>query len=251
MSKASHPVEDNVSSVKKETRAWRQDLTGRIFGKLTVLKRGDEYSKSGKFLWSCICECGATRSASTQNLKIGTAKECLACLHVTRVNRMTGTRHAATHGKSKTREFRIWRGLRQRCSDPNSPDWHKYGGRGITVDPKWDNSFLAFLSDVGLAPSPKHSIDRINNDGNYEPANCRWATPKEQCNNKRTNRIIEYRGKRQTVTEWTRELGFSITVLFKRLERMSIDDAFTRPMIRRNRKQQGCPQLLKGVVPSN
>lgn len=111
------------------------------------------------------------------------------------------------HGKSNLKEFRLWCGLKQRCNDINCSKYPIYGGRGIKVCERW-HSFENFISDMGPRPSPKHSIDRINNDGNYEPENCRWATVEEQSNNKRTTVRISFRGELVPLTIACRSLGF-------------------------------------------
>lgn len=108
----------------------------------------------------------------------------------------TGPRHFLCH----TRENSIWRAMRQRCSNPNDQDYSEYGGRGITICKEWA-SFAAFYRDMGPIPSPKHSIDRIDNDGNYEPGNCRWASPLEQQNNRRNNRHYDWNGQRMTAPQ--------------------------------------------------
>lgn len=121
-------------------------------------------------------------------------------------NIIAANKARATHGMWKSREYQIWRQMRDRCNNPNSRRYKNYGGRGITVCKRWD-SFERFYEDMGPAPSLLHTIERINNDGKYTPANCRWATPQEQANNRRTNKLITYRGKTQTIAQWARELG--------------------------------------------
>jgi len=110
------------------------------------------------------------------------------------------------HGKSKTREYRIWQNMRNRCYYLNSSEYNSHGGRGIIVCDRWKNSFLNFLEDMGL--SNGLSIDRINNDGNYEPSNCRWATPAQQSLNTRRNHLLTYKGVTKTIKEWNIEKGF-------------------------------------------
>lgn len=113
----------------------------------------------------------------------------------------------------------------QRCTNPNNPQYSSYGGRGITVCDRWRHSFENFLADMGPRPSDKHSIDRIDNDGNYEPGNCRWATQREQCRNKRSNRIIEFDGVRLPVVDWAERLGVPVEMLRGRIKQGWSDEA--------------------------
>jgi len=121
-----------------------------------------------------------------------------------------------THGMTGSAEHRIWVQMRYRCSAPASADFDRYGGRGIKVDPRWD-SFEAFIADVGPRPSRRHTLDRIDNDGDYAPENCRWATNREQSRNKRTSSVLVFNGRRQTVTDWAEELGISRSTIYMRL----------------------------------
>ena len=123
-----------------------------------------------------------------------------------------------THGMHGTSEYRSWENMRQRCFNPNHKRYSDYGSRGITISDRWKNSFTNFFADMGLKPSPKHSIDRIDNDGNYSAKNCRWATPKEQANNQRSNRLITIGCVTLNVTQWAREMGFNTTVIYTRLK---------------------------------
>lgn len=107
-----------------------------------------------------------------------------------------------THGKSCTRAYNIWHVMRSRCLRPNDIGFSLYGGRGITVCEEWRTDFLQFLADMGEPPTPKHSIDRIDSNGNYEPSNCRWATPKQQARNRSNNTHIEINGVSKTLAEW-------------------------------------------------
>lgn len=122
------------------------------------------------------------------------------------------------HGilKSRTPEYRVWIGIRRRCFDPSREKYHLYGGRGITVCQRWNESFDDFLSDMGHRPSPKHQIDRINTDGNYEPSNCRWATVTEQIRNRRNSLVVTAFGKTLTIAEWSEITGLSYpAILFR------------------------------------
>ena len=115
------------------------------------------------------------------------------------------------HGQSNTPTYRSWRGMLNRCRNPNSTQFGRYGSRGISVCDRWLTDFAAFVEDVGERPSSLHSIERINNDGNYEPGNCRWATMVEQENNKSSNVIVTYRGERMTVSQAWRRAGLIIS----------------------------------------
>ena len=155
-----------------------KDLTGKQFGRLTVQHRA-ENAADGHSRWLCVCSCGQSITVNSNNLKTPGIKSC-GCVTKERVSQLN-----LTHGKTKTKEFKTWDSMKQRCTNPKSDSYKDYGGRGITVCERWMNSFENFLADMGAAPSKSHSIDRINVDGNYEPSNCKWSTAKEQRANQR------------------------------------------------------------------
>lgn len=165
-------------------RPVRLDLTGKkIPGSLwTVIDRNFDQTRKptdrGVF-WNCVCECGQKRVIKTGNLVYGLSKSC-GC----RVPALT-SKAKTVHGKSRTQIYRCWINMKCRCTLPGHTEWINYGGRGITVCPQWMDSFETFYADVGDPPSKKHTLDRINVDGNYEPGNVRWATRAEQALNKR------------------------------------------------------------------
>lgn len=138
-----------------------------------------------------------------------------------------------THGQTSggyTPEYRAWLHIRNRCFNPNVEKFKNHGGRGITVCPKWRDSFEAFFQDVGKRPSPRHTIDRIDNDGNYEPGNCRWATQTEQQNNKRNNIKIVVSNRELTLKEACKDVGVDYRFVWLRLKRgYSLQDAFSKP----------------------
>ena len=123
------------------------------------------------------------------------------------------------HGMTKTPEYDAWDGMKQRCFNPNHKRYSDWGGRGITVCDRWKNSFENFLADMGSKPTAKHSIDRIDNDGDYCPGNCRWATKAEQENNKRNNRLITIEDVTLTITQWEKKMGYGENVILMRLKR--------------------------------
>jgi hypothetical protein len=201
------------------------DHTGETFGRLTVIRRVPEEPKHhGKTAWECRCACGGTTIVVAPSLLNGLTKSC-GCLK----KEVTGDRWR-THGRTKTREYKSWSGAKTRCFNPKNPAWNHYGGRGITMCGEWRESFEAFLRDMGPCP-PGYSIDRVNNDGDYESGNCRWAPDSQQANNKRANHFIEHAGRRMTISEWDRELGFPKGTLKQRLSRgWPIDRALTEPL---------------------
>lgn len=148
-----------------------QDLSGQVFGKLTVLKRIGTTTKRSA-LWKCKCECGRTTAVITRDLNSGNTRSC-GCLHQP---------HGHARKNKLTPEFRSWQQMLERCNRPKHKSYAYYGGRGITVCPEWLD-FAQFIKDVGYKPTPQHTLDRINNDGNYEPGNVRWATRWEQAHN--------------------------------------------------------------------
>ena len=193
-----------------------EDLTGRRYGKLEVLERVcNDSSRNAR--WLCRCDCGIKTTASGSVLRSG--KKSCVCLR--------GEPHGETH--PETVEYRAWCAMIGRCHNPNVPQFKHYGGRGIRVSDEWRESYLAFLAHVGRRPSDKHSIDRINNDGNYEAGNVQWATRDVQNNNTRSNVWIEYGGKRMTAAQWDRELGFAGgTVACRIISGMSVERALSR-----------------------
>lgn len=202
-------------------------LIGKKFNRLTILffvvKRVNIPH------YQCKCDCGKETLVSIYEIINNKTKSC-GCLLEENQKRGNLIHGEAKRGNWK-KEFRVWVNIRQRCYNTNCKAYKNYGGRGIIVCERWMISFQDFLQDIGRAPSPDHSLERIDNDGNYEPGNCKWVTRKEQNNNTRRNFFIEYMGRTQTCAQWCEELGLNYDRVHQRIRRWgySVDKAFTKP----------------------
>lgn len=193
------------------------DLTGLRFGKLTAMEY-ESVADARKRAWRCACDCGGIAYVAAYKLKRGIAQAC-AC----------GNPATKTHGQTKTRAFKIWRGMLDRCLNVKSKDFCKYGAAGITVDSRWQN-FENFLADMGQ-PGPGKSLDRKNGALGYSPGNCRWATITEQNRNRHNVRSITVAGVTGSILEWSAATGISTGTIHNRIRRgMSPEDAVTLPI---------------------
>ena len=156
-----------------------KNLAGQRFERLTALRPIKKRANSGQIVWECICDCGKQHFVRSDSLRDGSVKSC-GCLQ-----KEIAKRHNTQHKMAKTSIYKRWQQMIQRCENPKDPSYKNYGGRGILVCERW-NEFKRFLEDMGERPAGL-TLDRENNDGNYEPKNCRWATRKEQNQNKRNN----------------------------------------------------------------
>lgn len=181
-----------------------KDMLGQRFTRLLVVSRAGS-DRNGNALWNCDCDCGKKTVSHGFSLRNGAAKSC-GCL--------TGEQLAArnrTHEKSGCPEYMVWAHMLQRCNNPNTAFYHRYGGRGIAVCDRWA-VFEKFYKDMGARPTPNHTIERKNRNGNYEPDNCCWATTKEQNNNKCNNHYVEYQGREMSLTTAIETAGSGISL---------------------------------------
>ena len=182
------------------------------------------------------CDCGLIKKINIYNVSNSHTKSC-GCL-----NKEVLIKNKTTHGHCRkmkvSKEYTTWQALRNRCYAEKDLSYKDYGERGIIVCDRWNESFENFYKDMGDAPSKKHSIDRIDNNGNYEPSNCRWATKTEQNRNTRRNNYITYNGETKCVSEWAEIIGLSVATIYLRINRRkwSIEKAFSTPNIKENPK---------------
>lgn len=202
-----------------------KDLTGQKFGRLEVIGIDDNGDR--KTNWICQCDCGAIKSVRSDSLQNGAVKSC-GCLKKEQ-DRQNLTKHHS-HKQSGTRLYQIWVGLKGRCQNENNARYSNYGGRGISVCEEWNKSFQAFYDwSLENGYDETLTIDRIDNDGNYAPANCHWATIEEQCNNRRTNVVIKIGNAEKTLTQWCDifEVDYkTIYARYRRNEYSTIHDLF-------------------------
>jgi len=201
------------------------DLTGQTFERWLVIERADMKTTDGKTLWRCRCACGTLRSVREKSLRQGTSRSC-GCW----AKEQTGQR-VRTHGLSHLPEYWAWHNMCRRCTRPDDPAFPLYGGRGITVCPAWQKSFVQFYGDVGPRPSPKHSIERRDNDLGYTKDNAYWALANIQNRNKRSNRLLTFQGQTLCVRDWADMLGTRHQYLYARLKKgWSVEDTLTIPI---------------------
>lgn len=200
------------------------DLTGKRFNRLVVL--GYSHTDKKTAYWTCKCDCGKTATVRGKALKDNNTKSC-GCL------KNEGPIHFK-HGHSGTPTYDSWYAMIRRCTNPNDQAHPYYGGRGITVCDKW-LTIDGFIEDMGERPYGK-TLDRIDNNGNYELENCRWATKKEQGNNRRSNKLITYSGITLTLSQWAERVGISSQALHSRMFVCDwpIEKALTAPNRRRS-----------------
>lgn len=214
-----------MTQSKNTTKAVNRDprLVGKVFNRLTIVEIIPHRQGFRGTRWACRCACGGTTEASAVDIKFGSTTSC-GCHNGRR-----------THGMSvkRTSEYRSWECMNQRVNNSNNKKYGRYGGSGITIDPRWigKEGFANFLADMGSKPTPKHTIDRFPNPkGNYAPFNCRWATYAEQNRNTSQNRMITFNGRTLCLQDWAKELNTTFATIRYRVENWPLERALTEPV---------------------
>lgn len=210
------------------------DYIGKKYNRWTVLKyEGTNHLNKKQFL--CRCDCGNEKIVVLGNLKTGQSKSC-GCLND---EKRKGNTRNKKHGMSFSREYSTWRAMLDRCENKTYREYPDYGGRGIKICERW-HDFNNFYADMGARPKGM-TLDRIDNNGNYEPSNCRWATAKTQSNNRRSNTLITYKGRTQTLQQWADETGICSGTISQRIRKRgwSIEKALTTPSLIKRKKEVG------------
>lgn len=198
------------------------NLIGRKIERLIVT--GWAFCRNEDHYWFCCCSCGNVKCVYGDNLSRELIRSC-GCLR-RELSAAKALTHGHTVGRSDgiplTPEYACWLGMRVRCTNSGRHSYENYGGRGICVCERWD-SFEAFLADMGSRPTSSHSIERKDNSKGYEPDNCVWATDKDQCRNRRSNAVFEFRGRSQCVAAWAEEVGAKYHTVYARYKRGTLD----------------------------
>lgn len=209
------------------------DITGERYGKLVAICATTERTKNGGVIWLFKCDCGKSKCIPANSVKSGLVKSC-GCI-------------TKTHGMTGTRLFNIWVDMRQRCSNPNYPQFYLWGGKGVKVCQEWENDFQAFYNwAISNGYDDTLSIERKDGCGDYEPSNCKWATPKEQSRNTTGNRKITIDGETKLLCEWIEISPITTSTYYKRIKRgMTDKEALFTPskspngFKKRGRRQHG------------
>ena len=208
---------------KVTKRIGSEDITKRKFDRLTVLYY------IGLDTWVCKCECGTIVATRGSQLKRGDTRSC-GCLHKELLSKAK-----TTHGKSKTREYLCWWNMKRRCLNKNDKHYKDYGGRGIKICDAWSGShgFANFIADMGNQPFPGAEIDRRDNNGNYTPENCRWATKEQQDSNKRSTILVTHNSQTKPLFIWCKELNLKYGRTYERIFKLgwSPEEAFEIPRL--------------------
>jgi hypothetical protein len=212
-------------------------VVGEVFGRLTILQ---EIPPSGnqRRKMVCRCTCSKTLTVLASGLRTGNTRSC-GCLRREMVA-AKNYKHGARKRKAKDNppEYVLWKRMRQRCNDSGNHEWDRYGGRGITVDPRWDD-FTVFLADVGPRPTPNHSIDRIDNEKGYSKDNVRWATASQQARNKRNSRRVVFNGQSIGLADLAEAHGIPYGRLYTRLWKgWSVEKAVSTPTAAKGRRKR-------------
>lgn len=186
------------------------NIKGNRYGSLVAIRKSPLEKR-----WVFVCDCGKSTNAFLGNVLAGRTRSC-------------GCGRFKTHGMSKTAEYKVWESMIKRCTKPTSDNFCRYGGRGIAVCKRW-RKFENFFSDMGRRPSSQFSIERIDNNGNYSPDNCKWATKEEQYRNMRTNHFVDYGGEKMIVADAAKLAGLKYGTVAARLSRgWSVERAFSK-----------------------
>lgn len=206
------------------------NLTGKQFGRWSVFEKTGS-TTNGTALWRCVCQCGSVRDVKSSRLLAGRSKSC-GCL-----SKEVAKNQKTTHGMSRTALYKLWSSMKARCGNPRAMNYSMYGGRGITVCNRW-KKFENFYADMHPRPVGT-TLERMDNNKGYSPENCRWATPFDQGQNKRNNRLYEIHGSIYTLSDVSRKFRIPINTFRSRLVRgWKAQDAATLPIVARHRNNK-------------
>ncbi len=231
------------ASLHTRTGAFHQSATMKtiktddIFGYWKVIEFA--FSRRGKKLFLCECKCGTRRVVLAAGLRRGTSKSCGCFRNFITIKR--STIHGAAKRLFRLSEYTTWKAMIQRCENPNNNSYYRYGGRGIIVCQRW-KSFQNFFSDMGKKPFQKFTLDRINNDGNYEPSNCRWADYLTQANNSSQNIILTFNGTSAGISAWSKICGLPSRLIRERVNHgWTVARSLTQPTQKQRKKYAARP----------